>query len=175
MTGQMREVPTGYTEESTQRVAAPRAQERPGTESVFLFRLGQEWLALPTAAFERVVATTAVHPVPHRRGGILLGIGSVAGDLLPIASLASLLEINADPSPAATARIVVLHWKRQRLALPVDEAYGVYRFHPDELQRPPGTLHTATAFTAAVLPWRGYVVAYLHIERVVQRLVEGIA
>ena len=41
--------PADYLRESTERVAAQKQTVEPGTKSVVIFRIGLEWLALPTS------------------------------------------------------------------------------------------------------------------------------
>jgi len=155
--------------EWTRRIAAPRAEERSTPESAFLFRVGGEWLALPTATCERVVDACVVHTLPHRRGEVLLGIGSIRGDLILTVSLAALLGIPREPAPAK-GRTLVLDAAGARFAAPVDEVHGIHRYHPDERAPLPGTLAAEQSFTTHLLPWGGRMVGLLDAARLFEAL-----
>jgi hypothetical protein len=53
--------------------AAPREEERKTTGSALVFRIGAEWLAIPTMLFDRVADVSVVHTVPHAGRGCRLG------------------------------------------------------------------------------------------------------
>jgi chemotaxis-related protein WspD len=161
--------------EATERVAAPRGLERARSESAFLFRIGSEWFALPTRVCERVVEESRTQSIPHRRGGVLLGIGSVAGDLMPVVSLSALLGVEQAGGADGARRTLLFTWKQARFALPVSEVYGVHRFHPDERQPTPATLPDSTAYTTAMLSWSDRMVGILDPERLHAGIARGIA
>lgn len=169
-----RESPEGYIRESTERIAAPLTKERVGTESAFIFRAFTEWFALPTAVCERVIDQCPVHSVPHRRNGVLLGIGTVFGDLLPVVSLARLFDLPATGDSVGT-RVVVFASNAARFVIPVSEVFGVQRFHPEDLVPPPSTLLATAAYTRGLLAWDGHMVGCLDPERLATGLKRSIA
>ncbi len=168
-----RPLPDDYRAAATEHFAATKTVAEATTESVVLFRVGLEWLALPTAMFQEIAAVRPIHSLPHRRGGAVLGLGNVRGELIVCVSLARALAI--EPVPAAGAgegasrahqRLLVVHRDGQRIAFPVDEVHGVHRFHRRALQAVPATVARATAaHTAAVLRWREHTVGCLDAER----------
>ncbi|MEM9089852.1 MAG: chemotaxis protein CheW [Cyanobacteria bacterium P01_F01_bin.53] len=111
--------PEGYTAEWTALMALPRNhhanqssgqqfsdQHHVGTPSetspqeasqdrlmMTIFRLGQEWLALPANIFDQVVSPNPVHSMPHCHNRLLRGIVNVRGQILPCVSLHALLGI----------------------------------------------------------------------------------
>src|SRR3954469_23023275 len=117
---------------ATERVAAAIVQERTSTESAFVFRLGQEWFALPTASCDRVIDQCSVHTIPHRTGGLLLGVGNVAGDLVLVVSLPVLFGLPPLTGADAGERMMLFNWNQGRFAMPVSEIFGVHRFAPGD-------------------------------------------
>jgi chemotaxis-related protein WspD len=113
--------------------------------------------------------------VPHRRGGVLLGIGSVEGDLLPVVSLAALLHPRGTAGVTTSERILLINWKQRRFAAPVEDVHGVFRYHPEELLPPPATLAAGSAFVSGLLPWRNHSVGLLNPTRLFDGLVRGVA
>jgi chemotaxis-related protein WspD len=161
--------------------AAQSLEERE-TQSVVIFRIGSEWLALPTSVIAEIAAHRVIHTVPHRRAGIVLGVVNVRGELLVCASLGRLLGLQAadEPAPGTShkreGRLLVLRRDGVRVVLPADEVSGVERFHPKELKEVPTTVSKgATAHSRAVLSWSGRIVGLLDehlLFRTLQRSVE---
>ena len=60
--------PDGYMAEWTSHLAEPKQLVERDSESALIFRVGVEWLALPTAVVKEVANLKSVHSLPHRRG-----------------------------------------------------------------------------------------------------------
>ena len=65
---------TDYLDNDT---AAPLHADRHAGQSVVIFRVGDEWLALPTGVLGEVTAPAPVHSLPHRRHAALIGVAAV--------------------------------------------------------------------------------------------------
>jgi len=161
-----RDLPAAYLDEWKSHFAQERKVEELDTESIVVFRLGDEWLALPTAVFSEFVDMRAIHSLPHRRNGVLLGLTNVRGELLVCVSLDKVLGIVRETKKprqrAVSKRLVVIRDKDSRLVFPVDEVHGIHRFHPGELTEVPATVAKATAtHTRAILPWEGQAIGCL--------------
>lgn len=165
-----RQAPDDYRREWTARIAAAPATALPGTASAVVFRLGSEWFALPAAVFQEVAEPAPVHVVPHRRGGNLLGLVNVRGELLLCVALSVALGVEAQSSAIGAGRTVyqrllVVSQGGNRLAFPVDEIFGVVRYHPRELLDAPATLASAAAaYTLGLLPWNQKTVGCIDDE-----------
>ena len=159
-------------EEVARLFAADKQELARGTKSAFLFRVGGEWLGIATSAVDEVADLRAIHSLPHRRSGVVLGVANVRGELLVCVSLAQLLGVEAkaeETSPRerrqALRRLLVLRDRGMRLAFPVDEVHGTQRFDEAELKPAPSTVARATAsYSRAVLPWEGHSVGLLDDE-----------
>jgi chemotaxis-related protein WspD len=163
-----REIDSDYLAQSAQQIRTSRGLTTPDTDSVVVFRIGAEWLALPAGVFEEVCGLRPIHSLPHRRNGAVLGITSVRGALLVCVSLHVLLGIDATPATISTQRrlvherLLVINQASERLVFPVDEVHGIHRFHPSQLGETPATVARATAtFTRAILPWQDKAVGVL--------------
>ena len=171
-------------DESTAHYARPRLTEEVTFASLFVFRLGAEWLGLPTSLLVSVASPPPVHSLPHRSGSAVAGLVNVGGNLVVHVSLAGLLGIDAgDAAPArelgatrAAPRLVVLEDDRGRLAITVDEVWGVHHHDPAQLRPAPLTLTRAPAsFTFAMLDVDTRIVACLDPVRVMDALSVAIA
>ncbi len=153
----------------TEHYAREKHVGTPAKVSALIFRLGGEWLALPTTAFQEIAERRVLHSLPHRRRGIVLGLVNVRGELLICASLARLLSLENTPavsrSRAVFDRLLVAECAGQRFAFPVDEVHGVYRFQQIDLREPPATVARARlTCTRGVFPWRNFAVGFLDAE-----------
>ena len=136
-----------------------------------IFRIGAEWLALPTAVFAEVATLRPVHSLPHRRNGRVLGLVNVRGALLVCVSLHDLLglekapETREDQARALHRRLLVISHEGSRLVFPVDEVHGIHRCPPRELKEVPATVAKATAtYTKSVLVWHDRAVGCLDAQ-----------
>jgi chemotaxis-related protein WspD len=162
-------LPAGHLETWTAHFARPPAASAAEVQSWMLFRIGAEWLALPTSVFQEVAALRAIHSLPHRRNGIVLGLANVRGQLLVCVSLATVLGSEAlpakDKASAAQRRLLVIGTEGGRLVFPVDEVHGVQRVATAELQPVPATVAKATAtYTQAVFTWEKKTVGCLDAQ-----------
>jgi chemotaxis-related protein WspD len=155
-----RELPANYLEQWTRYIAKEQPAAQGDMQSVVVFRIASEWFALPTSVFKEIVGIRPVHSLPHRRNGMVLGVTNIRGELLVCISLRQILRLDEaaeskkEGSRAANARMLFLQHEDLRAVCPVDEVFGVHRFHLRELMAVPTILSKATpAFTKAVLPW----------------------
>lgn len=154
--------------EWTHHIAEAKQLEVRETCSVAIFRIGMEWLALPTQVFVEVADQCAIHSVPHRRSAAVLGLSNVRGELLVCVSLGVVLgldvpvEVTPKSPHKAHQRLLVIQYEGNRLVFPVDEMHGIHRFSPRELQDVPATAARATVtYTKAMLPWNDKAVGCL--------------
>ena len=164
-----RESPEDYIREWTERIAQEKKTVETGTVSVAIFRIGVEWLALPTRIFQEVAEQCPVHTLPHRTSGAVAGLANVRGELLVCVSLGAVLGLEAKAGEKTTARIfkrlLVANRDGSRLAFPVDEVFGLHRYHPRELNAAPATLAQGkVSYTIGILPWRDKTVGCLDDE-----------
>ncbi|MFM0338891.1 chemotaxis protein CheW [Paraburkholderia fungorum] len=147
--------------------AAPQG----ASESFLVFRIDDEWLALPTPIFKRIVQTRPIHTLPHRQHRAVLGVVNVQGELLVCLSLAHLLGF--EPGTAAPdgkarhelPRLLVVSREEEHAVFPVDQVDGVHRIALSTFRAPPATLsHAAAAHTRAVAPWRGVTIGLLDAD-----------
>jgi chemotaxis-related protein WspD len=169
-----REAPTGYSDDWTRHFAQRKQDKGLGTLSAIVFRLGAEWFALATLAFDEVAEQRIIHSLPHRRNGIVLGLVNVRGELLICVSLSRMLGMkgSAPPKPLRQSeQLVIMRNERGRMAFPVDEVQSIHRYHPRDLKSVPATIaKAAAAYTKAVLPWHDNLVGLLDDQLILRTL-----
>jgi chemotaxis-related protein WspD len=166
-----RDLPAGYLTEWTRHVAAEKPPPEAGARSAVIFRIGAEWLALPTAMFREVVGARPLHSLPHRRNGVVLGLVNIRGELQVCVSLRQILRLDhsaAEPADRLTAsdpRLLVLHHEGSGAVCPADEVFGVERYYPRQLLPVPATAAKAVStYTGAILSWRQKSVGLLDAQ-----------
>ena len=156
--------PADFLNLATEHFARP-AQDVAGhaaasdAQSVIVFRVRAEWFAIRTAVCLEVADLRPIHPLPHRRDGVVLGVANVRGELLVCISLAAILGVMTPPEaqPKQTRRTVaqrllVARGEASPVVFPVDEVQGVERFHARDFTAVPATLaHAQVTYTKALL------------------------
>jgi chemotaxis-related protein WspD len=153
-----RPLPANYRKDWTRHFAKERRMPDAGNSSAILFRIQNDWLALPTHSFQEVAERRPIHSLPHRRLGAMLGLANVRGELVICVSLGHLLQMERVLSLAALRvnyrRLLVIQSESSRLAFPVDEVAGPHRFHPQEINQPPAAMVRASPhFVQGMLHW----------------------
>jgi chemotaxis-related protein WspD len=141
-----RAVDDAYLNEWAEHFRAPLATTELADASAVAFRVGAEWLALPTPMLLRVAPHVVPHRVPHRTARALRGIVNVGGQLVPCVALADLLDIDADGGSARAgrhtfARLLLVQWEDHAYALPVADLHGIVRYASARVQAPAATIN----------------------------------
>jgi len=165
-----------------------RGAQEADLQSYLVFRIGEEWLGLPTAVFLEVAQLRRVHSLPHRRHRAVLGVVNVRGELLVCASLARLFGIEGETAPQGAAgasraqggdarglgRMLVVGMPGRDTAaivFPVDAVDGVHRVSRAGFQPVPATLaHASASHAQAVVSLRGMTVGLLDAGKLLDTL-----
>ena len=163
--------PSEYLKDWTRQVARPAVATEHDMRALLLFRVGAEWLALTTSVLQEIAHRRAIHAIPHRRNGAVLGLANVRGELLVCVSLQHILGVAAEPvgpnsqsgaQRLASQRLLVIQREDDRAVCPVDEIHGIERFSPQAMGPVPTTVAKAAAtYTRAVLSWQQKTVGVL--------------
>lgn len=164
--------PEGYIEEWTARLAQPAVVPESDLHSLLIFRLGAEWLALPTGCLVEVTAPQPVHSIPHRTNAALLGLVNIRGQIRLCVSLHEVLGVDragvGGQSPLT--RMVIIQDRGEQWVFPVEQVERAVRFAGNLLRPAPSTLRGASHHTRAVFEWKGKTVGELDHERLIQSL-----
>lgn len=127
-----REIPEELIDEWTDQISLPKEIESGSQESLIVFRIADEWLAIKTGNFKEAVDSKFVHFVPGRSNEYLLGLTNVNGELLLCISLSAFLNLrkvapiqNGDKKKYKS--LLVIEGPEDSFVIPVDEHYGVVK------------------------------------------------
>jgi chemotaxis-related protein WspD len=166
-----REPPSDYIAHWTEQARQAKGSTDQAAISVLIFRIRSERLALPTKALTEIASLRPIHSIPHRRGGAVVGLANIRGELLVCVSLHELLRVQASPDGEApereTARLLVIQRDGMRAVCPVDEVHGIERILEKDLGPVPATVKGADAtYTRALMTWRTHTVGVLDEQAV---------
>ena len=163
-----REIPAGYREEWARLLSERKQDKQPNTESIVIFRLGDEWLAIPSRIVREITSAKPVRRLPHTRRNVVKGLVNMRGELQICISLGGLLDLDKGEQPrrfgsvGIADRMVLIADGADQYVFPVTEVHGLHRHHPGELQAVPATVSKSkAAYTKGVLQWNGEHVACL--------------
>jgi len=162
-----RPVDDAYLRDWAEHFRAPESAGEQADASAIVFRIGAEWLALPTALCLKVAPQALPHRLPHRNARGLRGIVNVGGQLYPCVDLAELLGIDAGGGTARTgrhtfARLLLVRWEDQAYALPVPDLHGIVSYAGSRVLPPAATIgRSVQRYLAGVLPERDMQIGLL--------------
>jgi chemotaxis-related protein WspD len=138
--------PPDYLAEWTARLAAPEEDQAGAEASVLVFRLGDEWLALPVGVLVEVTRPRTPHRIPHR-AGLLAGVVNIRGELHLCVRLDLLLGVTQGPAEETTGkpRLIVIRRDSDTWAFAADGVDQVHRLPVGNLVPPAPTLARAAA------------------------------
>ncbi|HEV7241585.1 MAG TPA: chemotaxis protein CheW [Thermoanaerobaculia bacterium] len=152
-----RAAPAGHLEAWSEELA--QAKESVAADdrlSLFVFRVGNEWLALPMSTVKEVAEPLPVRTLPRRSGGLLAGLVNVRGELHLAFSMTMLLGAPAS-SPAGESgypRTIVIGDDDGRWVFPADEAWGILSASTAALGEVPVTIaRDSAAHVRGILDW----------------------
>jgi chemotaxis-related protein WspD len=181
------------TGREVQHFLAMQSAREADTTSWLVFRIGDEWLGLPTAIFQQVAQLRPIHSLPHQRHRAVLGVVNVRGALLVCASLARLFGIASAVGRDGRregaqqvvdardlGRLLVVEPAAQGgerddftnpIVFPVDAVDGVHRFARTDFLEVPATVASMSASHAvAVTQWKGVTVGLLDAAKLFETL-----
>jgi chemotaxis-related protein WspD len=167
-----RPVGQDYLDEWARLLAEPEAAGEARDRSSLIFRIGAEWLMLPTAMVDAIAPLAPVHRIPHRGSAGLAGIVNVAGTLVPAVALDALLGIDGSATVQVSGRhvfprLLVVRWEGQRFALPVADLEGILRHAASAVQPPAATIGRGLQrFLTGILEKNGMMIGVLDAELV---------
>ncbi|QRY81958.1 purine-binding chemotaxis protein CheW [Pseudomonas sp. PDNC002] len=145
-----------------------------------IFRLGEEWLGLPTRALAEVAPACVVHSLPHQRSPALLGVANVRGTLVACVSLGELLGLDIRAAARDDARIVprmlILAATGGPIISPVDEVDGIHELSESAVITASSHSHAANdRFTRGVMQWRQRSIRLLDQEALLDAATRSLA
>ena len=175
-----RPVPDEYRREWTGHYIQSRQRVETRVNSVLLFRLGDEWLAMDSHCVNEICEMKTIHSLPHRSDPLLKGLVNIRGELRICISIGSIMQLEKASVPQDIdheifERMVLVEKDTQSFVFPVSEVHGIHHYANNELHATPATVaKSSNSFTTGILPWNGLHVGILDHEFLFYALVRGL-
>ena len=145
-----REAEADYINEWTSNLNNPRIDTQANFKSVLVFRIGDEWFALPSSVIKEITYCSKHHSLPHRKNPVLRGLVNVRGELLLCVSLGYLFRLNKsdqvqEANRAIHERYIVISDGDEQYTFPVSEVRDILRYDPQNLEKNPSTVNDDTS------------------------------
>jgi chemotaxis-related protein WspD len=155
--------PEGYRNEWTSILSKEKDIKPINVKSAFVFRAGNEWLALPSKLIQEVVNMGPIHSIPNINSKVLRGLVNIHGRLQICVSIGRVLSLEKlkkteeqlKPDYISPERLVVVLQKNQLVAFPVSEVKGTVHYTPEMIKDLPVTVSGSKAV---------YTMGILHLE-----------
>jgi len=119
---------------------------------MLVFRIGAEWLGLPTDTVVEVIEARAIHSLPHQRNPAVLGLTNIRGALKICVALAPMLGVTEQGEAPRNKRALVVEHDQHVLVFPVDEVAGVHAYSEGaELTLPSTLQHSVSTYVRAII------------------------
>lgn len=154
-----RDLPEGYLEEWTEIYSRSKLSDNNETLSATIFRLGDEWFAIPSYVVMEVAHVRTIHTLPHYTSRSIRGITNVHGELKICVSLGEMLAVSKGVKTYDVRgknvyeRLVVIGKDGHTYAFPVSEIPGTHKYTSEQLASVPSTISRAKAtYTKGMIP-----------------------
>lgn len=139
--------PEGYLEEWSKQLSREKEVVSADSFSLLIFRLGAEWLALPTSIVKEVVKELVIKSIPFKNKNLLSGMVNIRGEIQLCVSIRHLLGIENSSETKDDSSKLRVKFKRMifigknddRWVFQVDEVYGIHKIFKNELNEVPVT------------------------------------
>lgn len=169
-----------YQREWTKRFAEPRTEENCDLQSVLLFRLGDEWLAIQSRCIDEITPLRSIHSLPRTEGTLVKGLVNIRGELKLCVSLGAMLQLEKAREDHLDdreihERMISISLDDQGFVFPASEVHGVHHYSKDDLLASPVTVsRSKSSFTTGTIKWRDRHVGVLDTELVFYALAKGL-
>ena len=175
--------PEGYRNEWTSILSKEKDIKPINVKSAFVFRAGNEWLALPSKLIQEVVNMGPIHSIPNINSKVLRGLVNIHGRLQICVSIGRVLgleklkktEEQLEPDYISPERLVVVLQKNQLVAFPVSEVKGTVHYTPEMIKDLPVTVSGSKAvYTMGILHLEGTDIGLLKDKPLFKTLTEDL-
>src|SRR5690606_11309422 len=88
-----------YRDEWSRLLAEHKQGPQPNSESIVIFRLGDEWLSIPSRIVREITSSKPIRRLPHTRRNLVKGLVNMRGELQICISLGGLLDLDKGELP----------------------------------------------------------------------------
>ena len=173
--------PSGYLSEWRKDIAAKAIKDDENRNSVLVFRVSNEWFALPAKVLNEVANEREIHRIPRNLNRYISGIVNINGEIKICYSLNTLLDLNAviehdnDENKHIPRRLIVVEFAEIDYVFLVDEVIGLHWYSDSDVVPVPATLEAENSLLLlGSINQFGHQVAIFDVKEL-QKNLEGAA
>lgn len=146
-----RPVPEGYLQEQTAYVSREKQTSVDASQSIMVFRLHDEWLALPTVCIRDVHNICAIHSLPSMRDSAIKGVVNVQGEVHVCISMSEVLSVRRHNKHEykgvrkSYERLLVIRDGKADYVFIAAELLGSHNYFAEDVNKVPATVSKSTA------------------------------
>ena len=171
--------PVGYLKDWRKTLAIKKRDQAVDTQSVLIFRVCEEWFALPAGCLHEIAEKRAVHRIPRNINTDIAGVVNIGGEIRVCYSLKSILGISEDSEeggknkPVSTGRFIVALLGNQYYVFFADQISELSMYNDGEVLPVPATLkYKGKNFISGVIRHNKNNVAVLDADEIQCKLEE---
>lgn len=175
-----RAAPVGYLKDWRKALATKKSEDKADSKSILIFRVNNEWFALPADCLHEITEKRTIHRIPRNINNDISGVVNVGGEVRICYSLESILGVKrlsdeiVEEGVVATGRFIVAFLDGQYYVFYVEQISGLSWYRDKELLSVPATIgHENEDMLLGVISHNKNKVAVLDTEKF-QRNLEGI-
>ena len=175
-----RVAPVGYLKGWRKTLAIKKEQQNGDNKSALVFRVNDEWFALPTGCLEEITEKKKVHRIPRNQNSDISGVVNIGGEIRICYSLVNILGINSaredvkNTGAIVAGRFIVILLDSQHYVFLVDQVNGLDWYSFEEVSPVPSTLeYDSGNMIAGIIKRNKNNIAILNVD-MFQRNLEGI-
>ncbi len=156
-----KEMSEEYRDELTRRLAAEKHFTKIVGQTVLVFRVADEWVALWTRQVREIARKRPVQRIPHNHNPYLAGITNISGEIALCFSLKNILKMaggdrpSEDSADADRKRLVVSYYQGESYIFLADEIGEVRQCAEAEILPLPDTVNNGElSFMSGIFEWR---------------------
>jgi chemotaxis-related protein WspD len=167
-----RVAPVGYLKEWRKTLAAKKINNKVDNKSVLVFRVNDEWFALPSGCLHEITEKRTIHRIPRNNNSDICGVVNIGGEVRVCYSFESILGVN-NPSTEiqennviSTSRFIVVVLEGHYYVFCVEQIFGLSWYDKSEIYPVPTTLvHEGAKMLSGVINHDKNKVAVLDVEK----------
>ncbi len=152
---------------NTSRISQPREATVQKCSSICIFRLSEEFFAIPSACIKRIMPMVKRQLIPHRQHLAASSLFNFDGKICVCLDLHHLLKIDRSPKidQSLAGELIVLNQGKEVTGIAVDEVVDVAMIDLNQLMPVPGTISRGRPFCGTELfVWKEKYVLLVNVE-----------
>ena len=141
-----RVAPVGYLKEWRKTLSSKKAEHKKDTKSVLVFRMANEWFALPTGCLHEITEKRTIHRIPRNNNDDIRGVVNIGGEVRVCYSLMNILGVNSisaetqEDGEVVAGRFIVVLLEGHYYVFCVEQVFGLCWYDDSEIFPVPATL-----------------------------------